>query len=235
MANEKKPVERKVVSAKSGEPKTSPTIKSGAANTKATGFRILAVALWLVAIAFEVLAILVLNGTLYLTDNMMVPLIVFIVLDLIFVVAGSMVWKHANRIDPASEKNKVKFFLWNNMGLIAAIIAFLPLIVLLLKNDDLDAKTKKIVTVIASIALILAGALSYDWDPVSQEDLELAQSTFSDSVYWTQFGKVYHIDLDCGHIKNSTTIFEGTVEDAYEAHRTRPCNTCSVPYLTAQQ
>ena len=42
------------------------------------------------------------------------------------------------------------------MGLIASVICFLPIVILLLANKDLDGKTKKIVTVVAAIALVLA-------------------------------------------------------------------------------
>jgi len=42
-------------------------------------------------------------------------LIICIVLDLIFVIIGSLLWKKANHIDPISEKNKTKFWLWNNL------------------------------------------------------------------------------------------------------------------------
>lgn len=199
--------------------------------SKATGFRIAAVVMWLVAIAFEILTITVLNGTLYLPGSMMTWVIVGIVLDLLFVVGGSFAWKHANRIDPASEKDKVKFFLWNNLGVIAAVIAFLPLIVLLLKNDQLDGKTKKIVTIVAAVALVLAAGLSYDFNPVSQEDLAAAnEAAFLESegvVYWTPWGKVYHLDPDCRAIKNSDNVYYGTPAEAFEAHRTRPCSFCA--------
>ena len=76
----------------------------------------------------------------------------------------------ANRLDPASKQSSVKFFLWNNMGFIAAVVCFLPVVILLLANKDLDAKTKKIVTVVAVIALILASVFSIDFNPVSAEE-----------------------------------------------------------------
>ena len=47
---------------------------------------------------------------------------------IICLIIGSLLWKKANHIDPASEKNKVKFFLWNNMGLIVAVFAFVPVL-----------------------------------------------------------------------------------------------------------
>ncbi len=240
MTEKKQPKERTFISAGDGKAeKRAPDIPSAkrtappaeVQKSKATGFRIAAFLMWLVAIGFEVLTIMVLNGTLYLGSNTMVWAIVGIVLDLIFVVGGSFSWKHANRIDPASEKDKLKFFLWNNLGVIAAVLAFLPLVVLLLRNKNLDPKVKKVVTIVAAVALVLAVGLSYDFNPVSQEDLEAAnEAAFLESegiVYWTPFGKVYHLDPDCRAIKNSENIFYGTPAEAFEAHRTRPCSFCA--------
>lgn len=240
MSEKKKPKERTFVSAGDGKAKKSAPDKPSAAKvapqsqipkSKATGFRIAAILMWLVAIAFEIFTITVLNGTLYLPGNSLTWVVVGIILDLVFVVGGSLAWKHANRIAPASEKDKVKFWLWNNLGVIAAVLAFLPLIVLLLRNDQLDGKTKKIVTIVAAIALVLAAGLSYDFNPVSQEDLAAAnEAAFLESegvVYWTPWGKVYHLDPDCRAIKNSDNIYYGTPAEAFEAHRTRPCSFCA--------
>ena len=75
------------------------------------------------------------------------------------------------------------------MGLIASVICFLPIVILLLANKDLDGKTKKIVTVVAAIALVLASLFSIDFNPVSAEELAEAQQTVGNgSGYWTQVG-----------------------------------------------
>ena len=107
--------------------------RKGAAMPK----RILAIVFWVLGIVCEALAICVLNKYFYVSDQLL-WLIIFIVADLIMVIIGSQFWKKANDIDPASKANKVKYFLWNQMGLIVSIIAFFPLVVLLLKNKDLD-------------------------------------------------------------------------------------------------
>lgn len=142
---QKKKVERKIVAANSGETtKRSTAVVSAANKSSATTKRILSVILWVAALAAEVGAILILNGTWYLPDDKsMYFLIGLVVVDLILVVIGAQFWKGANRLDPPSKKNKFTFYLWSQMGLIAAIICFLPLIILLLKNKDMDAKTKK--------------------------------------------------------------------------------------------
>lgn len=223
MASNKTPKERKFVSA------SKPSTEGKTPKGRATGRRIGAVILWLVAIGLEVAVIALINGILFIeAEYMMYALIGGIGLDLVCVIIGALLWKKANRIDPASEKNKLKFFLWNNMGVIAAVLAFLPLIVILLKNKELDEKTKKIVTVVAAIALVVAGAVAYDWNPVSAETLSELQEEIGDSdVFWTRWGRVYHLDENCHTITNSSTIFYGSIEEAVEANRHDPCYYCA--------
>ena len=230
----KKKVKREFVDASTGETKKRTTAVVSAANkSSATTKRILSVILWIAALASEIGAILILNGTWYLPeDKSMYFLIGLVVADLILVVIGALLWKGANRLDPPSKKNKFTFYLWSQMGLIAAIICFLPLIILLLKNKDLDAKTKKIVSIVAAVALVIAALLSVDFSPASSEDLaaaqELAMEVGDGTAYWTQFGKSYHLDPNCHTLLNSSTIYSGTVEEAFAANREDPCNFCAL-------
>lgn len=194
----------------------------------ATGLRIGAAVLWAAAIGMEVLAILILNGTINWTFmSGMWQMIIALALDLAFVIIGSQLWKKANRIKPASKKNKLKFWLWNNMGVIVCAFAFIPFIILALTDKKSDKKTKAIVTVVAVIALLIGGLASYDWDPVSQEDLDAAASAITDDVYWSTFGKVYHTHEDCQALNRSDTLTYGTVEQAVAANRTRLCAFCA--------
>ncbi len=237
MADSKKPVERKVVKASTGEEKTVAEAKVKTAEKKgsAAPLRIFAVVCWLLGIACEVLAVLMLKGTMYVpAESLMTWLIAALAVDLVFVIIGSQLWKKANHIDPVSEKNKVKFTLWNNMGVIASVIAFAPIIILFLKDKDLDPKTKKIVTVVAAAALLVAGASSVDYNPVSSEELAAAEDTAVaqgvDAVYWTRFGSSYHLDPDCQTLKRSSTIFEGTIDEAFAANRSDPCDFCALEF-----
>ena len=183
---EKKNVKREFVEASTGKTGSRPAVVTAANKKSATTKRIVAVVLWVLALAAEVGAILILNGIWYIPEEQKLYwLIGALAVDLILVIIGSQLWKKSNRLDPASKASKVKFFLWNNMGLIASVICFLPLIILLLANKDLDGKTKKIATVVAVIVLIIASLFSIDFDPVSAEDLAEAQQTVgTGSVYW---------------------------------------------------
>ncbi len=224
------PKKKKIVDADSGkEVKAGSRKKKAAAPVgNATGFRVGAIVLWVVALAFEVLAYLVLIGKVNL--NFMPSLwqmIAFLVLDLICVIVGSQFWKKANHIKPASEKNKALFWLWNNMGLIVAAVCFIPFVILTLINKEADKKTKVIATVVAVIALLIGGACSIDYNPVSAEEQQAAMEAISDDVYWSPFGKVYHTHDDCSSLNQSDTLTYGTVEQAIAENRTRLCSYCA--------
>ena len=207
-------------------PKAVTSASSGDAKTK----RILAVVFWVLAIVFEVLALLVFIGKIDLGFiSQMAQLIIFLVIDFIFVVIGAQFWKKANHIDPVSEQNKLKFWLWNNMGVIVCCFAFIPFLIYVLFIDkEADPKMKKVAAIVAAVALVLGIGVSYDWNPVSAEGKAQAQETLAgQSVYWTQFGSVYHLDQDCQHLNRSSELFEGDVTSAIEAGKTRLCKTCA--------
>ena len=207
----------------------APEMKEAKKNGNPTGLRIGAVCLWVLAFIFEILAVMILFGKINMTFlPVMYQLILMIVLDLVCVIVGAQLWKKANHIDPVSEKNKAKFWLWNNMGVIACVIAFVPIIILFLSNKNLDKKTKAICTVVAVIALLIGGVSSVDWNPVSLEQKEAAVEALGDeTVYWAPFGKVYHTHEDCSALNRSESLTFGTVDQAIAAGRTRLCSFCA--------
>jgi hypothetical protein len=197
---------------------------------KAKNLRIFAIISWIVAIGFEIGAIFLLRKIPIQTTW----LIVLIAADLIFAVTGSLLWKRSNRLNPASEKERIKFFIQNQLGAIISIIAFLPLVILILTNKDMNGKQKSLVGAIAVIALLIAGFMGIDFNPPSQEKYlaETAQVetlTGQNLVYWTKSGTRYHIYSDCYHINTDKTeeIFSGTVAQARELKNiTELCSTC---------
>ena len=207
-------------------PKAASSETAGNAKTK----RIIAVVCWVIAIAFEVLALLVFIGKIDLGFiSQLAQLIIFLVIDFIFVVIGAQFWKKANHIDPVSEENKLKFWLWNNMGVIVCCFAFIPFLIYVLFIDkEADPKMKKVASIVAAVALVLGIGISYDWNPVSAEGKAQAEATLAgQSVYWTQFGTVYHLDQDCQHLNRSSELFEGDVATAIGNNKTRLCKTCA--------
>jgi hypothetical protein len=203
------------------------------ANTR----RWIAVLLRLIAITFEIIWILrvteVINWFSNIDTNYF--LIACIVLDLIFFIIWSSLWKKANRIDPISEKNKAKFRIWNNLWTILSVLAFLPMIIFVFSNKNLDKKSKSIVWGIAIVALAIAWLSSYDFNPVSSEQLlraeqEVLQVSPTWTIYWAEHSKKYHVDKDCPAFSNSKTVYEWTVRDAYERGLTDPCRRCIPEY-----
>lgn len=225
--------EKVVKEAGEGAKKAQNVVEAHVKKGNATGLRIGAILLWLVAIGCEVLAIMALlkNFVIRFTQNgntnMLITLILFIVLDLIFAIIAAQLWKKANHIDPPSEKNKFLFYLVSELGVIMACICFIPLIIILLKNDKLDKKSKVIVSIIAIVALLITGVASADFNPISAEEKAAAENVITDDVYWTPFGHKYHLDQDCGALANSATLYEGTVTEAIESGRTAICSFCA--------
>jgi len=205
---------------------------SAEAKGKAKQLRLFAFLAWFIAIAGEVYAILEL-----LSNETMIWLIVAIVVILILAITGSTLWKKANRLDPASEKNKFKFFVQNQLGAIMAALAFLPLVILIFTNKDLDKKTKGIVGSIGVVALLIAGISGADFNPPSvekyTEEINAQTETVkdlnfdNDNVYWTEHGNKYHIFEDCQHIRNRDIVNNGTVKESWEDKGiSELCKTC---------
>lgn len=213
----------------SSEPRTfTPTAESAG---KAKQFRVISIILWAIAIGLEIFGILKLRDV---PINM--PLLIGIIVGmLVLVVIANVLWKKANRFDPASEKNKTKFFIQNQLGLIISVIAFLPMVILIFTNKNMTGKQKGIIGSIAAAALVIAGLTGTDFNPVSKE--QYAEQTAKveelnngvNSVYWTPSGRSYHLFQDCGYIngKRTNEIFQGTVANARELKKiTDLCDRC---------
>lgn len=207
-------------------------VASEESKAQAKQLRLFAILSWVVAIAGEIFAIfkLIHNKTL-------VWLIVAIVVILILAITGSMLWKKANRLDPASEKDKVKFFIQNQLGAILGVLAFLPLVIAIFMNKDIDKKTKGIAGVIAVIAMLIAGITGIDFNPpsiekytaqINQQDSVLSKLTPGNNlVYLAKEGTVYHIYRDCQYIKNRDGVTQATIRQAFEQRGlSQLCKAC---------
>ncbi|HNV50423.1 MAG: hypothetical protein WBH71_09990 [Bacteroidales bacterium] len=210
---------------------TTETFKPTAeSKSKATRLRVISAILWLLAIGAQVVAI----SLLFRQPINMMWIIILIVIDLALAITGSILWKKSNRLDPASEKNKFLFFMQSQLGLVVAIIAFLPLVIFILTNKNLDAKQKGILGGIAGLALIIAGVTGIDFNPPSVEQYteqtqRVEELTGKNEVYWTKSGTKYHIYEDCHAINKDVTteIFQGTVAQARELKNiTELCKFC---------
>lgn len=201
---------------------------------RATQLRVFAFVGWLIAIGIEVFAIFKLLNPLNMTW-----LIVGIVVALVLAITGNLLWKKANRLDPASEKNKFKFFVNNQLGALMSALAFLPLLIMILTNKDLDGKQKGILGGIAGVALLAAVGTGIDFNPPSIEEYtektnEVQALTGKNEIFWTEHGTKFHLFSDCYHINGEKTdeIFSGTkVSDALSKNSAlrkedAMCKTC---------
>lgn len=206
------------------------TLTKAEEKSKATTLRIVAAILWVVAIGFEVLAILFLFKKLYIPWlPQMWAMIICIVLDLACCIVAALLWKKASHLDPFKKtNNKVGFFILTQLGVIMAAVCFIPLIILVLASKDkLDKKSKIVVTIVAIVALLIAGLLGADFNPISAEEKAAAEEALTEDVYWTAFGHKYHLYDDCGSLKNSETLYQGSVTSAIDNGRGELCYFCA--------
>lgn len=234
---------KKVVRVQSQTP-SQPAGQPGAASwqptpeskQQATTFRIIAFVLWLLAIVGELFAIF---WVLKQSPINLVLLIAAIGVIGVLAAIGALLWKKANQLDPASRSEPVRFFIQNQLGYIMAILAFLPLIVLILMNKDMDQKQKGIAGGIAVVALVIAAMLGISFNPPSVEQYTQTRMppanqtalpqfpaeskviigyTGKDLVFWTKAGTVYHLCekvSDLQHESKDNTIYSGTVAEAH--------------------
>ena len=198
-------------------------VASEEAKGKAMKFRIFAFVAWIAAMAGQVYAIFNL-----ISNEKLMWLIGAIVVILALALTGSYFWKQANRLDPASEKNSTKFFIQNQLGAIMGILAFLPMVVLILMNKDLDGKTKGIAGTVAALAMVAAGVGGADFNPPSVEKYtkEIQEKTAeaklagidTDNVFWLTDGtrgNKYHAFDDCQYLKGKG-VSNGSIKESFE-------------------
>jgi hypothetical protein len=130
--------------------------------------RIFAGLSWLVAIGGEIAGIVLLFRHKFDQGNL--PLLIGILVGIaVFAIAGSLMWKAANKQDPARESDKARFFFQNQLGAIITVIAFLPLIVLIFMDKDMDPKSKKIAGGIGAVLAVVATLIGVSYNPPSVE------------------------------------------------------------------
>ena len=227
----RKPKKSTKAAAGKAAPVFTPTPEAKAQSTQK---RIIALVLWVVAIALEAVAIFWLLRPPFdeLAANHGFPqwrwwtLLGFIVVIGVLSVIGSQLWKQANRLDPASSKEPVRFFLQNQLGAIIALIAFLPLIILIFLNKDMDSKQKGIAGGVGIAVALAAVLLGVDFKPLSQEQAAVesqvvTQLVGQDLVWWSAGGGVMHLCKDVSDLKNvKTEVAGGTTAEAFAAGKT---------------
>ncbi|MBQ4170308.1 MAG: hypothetical protein II614_01730, partial [Ruminococcus sp.] len=70
-----------------------------------------------------------------------------------------------------SKKNKLRFWIQNNLGVVVAAVAFIPFIIIALTDKNASKQDKTIAAIAAAVALAVGVLTGIDYNPVSQEDL----------------------------------------------------------------
>jgi len=135
---------------------------------KAKKLRMFAGLSFLAAFAGEIFGIVTLMKDKFNEGNMALLIGIFVVIA-IFAMLGSILWKKANRHDPASKADGFKFFVQNQLGAILTVLAFLPLLALVFLDKDMDPNTKKVAGGIGVALAALATVVGVDFNPVSTE------------------------------------------------------------------
>ncbi len=221
------------------------------AKAKATRFRWIAAILWAVAIIGEGVGIFWLlrqrvfvgeDGTLVRNPDTglleeqgvtatfpqwaFITLLVLLVVIAALSITGSVLWKKANRLDPARRADKTRFFVQNQLGAIVAVVAFLPLVILIFLNKDMDKGQKTTAGIVGVVLAALAVFIGVDFAPASVEQYTADQSAViqllgKDEVVWVDGGKVYHVCDDVPAIQTGSEIRTGTTAQAVEAGKIR--------------
>ncbi|WP_067198995.1 hypothetical protein [Microbacterium sp. XT11] len=221
------------------------------AKRKAATFRWIAAALWLVAIVGEAVSIFWLlrqrvfvgeDGALVRDPDTglleeqgvtaqfpqwaFITLLVMLVVIAALSITGSILWKKSNRLDPARKSDRVRFFVQNQLGAIIAIVAFLPLIILIFLNKDMDKGQKATAGIVGIVLAAIAVVVGVDFTPPSVEQYTADQSAViqllgKDEVVWVDGGSVYHVCDQVSDIQTGSEKRTGTTAEAVEAGKIR--------------
>jgi len=218
------------------------------ARAQANKLRLIAIVAWVLAIAVECVAIFALMlrpsvkvdpnstvvshpffGTLLSQNAYFGWLIALIIVAGLLAVFGSLTWKKANRLDPASKAEPVRFFIQNQLGAIISVIAFLPLLILVILDKNLQGAQKGIAVAIAAVVLAGSTVAGTSINAPSQEQYDKDQQVVmaingKDEVFWVKGGYTYHLcqeSSDLQHTSQDNQIYSGTTSQAHAAGKTR--------------
>jgi hypothetical protein len=148
---------------------------------RATRLRLFAALCWVIAIGGEIYGIVLLRQHKF--DHGNLPLLIGILVGIaIFAIAGSLLWKAANKQDPARESEPFRFFVQNQLGAIITLIAFLPLVVLIFMDKDMDPKNKKIAGGVGAVLAVAATLIGVSWNPPSVEKYTQDMNTCAEQI-----------------------------------------------------
>ena len=247
--------EKKTPAPKSSEPKekkkpTAAALEAALAQMKEeeTGkrkntvlWRVLAFVMWALAIVAMYLpqignAELPFGAMRMLVLKNYVVMVIDIVVALALCIGAALLWKKANHIHPVKSHNKVVQFIWNQLGVIMAFVIFFVIgLILILRNEELDARTKRFAILALAVLTLLVGGVSADYHPVTQDEVDMITNEYNidtedpDGCYWTTYGRKYHLYEDCQALRNTTTenLHQTSLQEAWDNNRGDLCSFCA--------
>jgi hypothetical protein len=136
--------------------------------SSATRLRIFAAISWIIAIGGEIAGVVLLYQHKFDQGNL--PLLIGILVGIaIFAIAGNLLWKAANRHDPARAADKFRFFFQNQLGAIITLIAFQPLVFLIFTDKNMDPQSKKVAGGVGAVLAVIAALIGVSYQPPSVE------------------------------------------------------------------
>ena len=181
--------------------------------------RIFAMLSWIIAIGGEIAGIVMLRQHKF--DHGNLPLLIGLLVGIaVFAIAGSLMWKAANKHDPARASDKAKFFFQNQLGAIITLVAFLPLIVLIFMDKDMDPKNKKIAGGIGAALAVLATLIGVSWNPPSVEQYTQDMNACASQIKANQPTTACSPEVAAQAkeiAKDSATVAEATKDAAHPA------------------
>ncbi|MDR0836658.1 MAG: hypothetical protein LBM94_00270 [Propionibacteriaceae bacterium] len=197
--------------------------------SRANTFRLTAALLWVLALGAEAACIF---WALKQVPIVLWQVIALLVLDAVLAIGGSLLWKRSNKLDPPSRANGLTFWLQSQLGLIVAVLAFLPLIVVVLLSGNLSTKEKGIIAGVAGVLLVVTGLFGVDWNPVSAEQYNQEVAVVmavngENEVFWVKNGSVYHLCEESSDLQRDSAdgnVYNGTVAAAHENGMQRLAN-----------
>ena len=147
-----------------------------AQKSAATRLRLFAALSWIVAIGGQIAGVVLLYQHKF--DHGNLPLLIGILVGIaIFAIAGNLLWKAANRHDPARASDTFRFFFQNQLGVIITLIAFLPLVLLIFTDKTMDPQTKKVAGGVGAVLAVIAALIGVSYHPPSVEEYTEDMST----------------------------------------------------------
>ena len=140
--------------------------------SSAFNLRLMAAISWVIAIGAEIYGVVqLLQGKFSAaTNGANLPLLVGLLIGIaVFAIAGNFLWKRANEKDPATKADAGRFFFQNQLGAIITLIAFVPLLLLILTDKNMDPRTKKVAGGVGAVLAVIATLIGVSVKPPSVE------------------------------------------------------------------